>query len=273
MSKLFVFTDLDGTLLNQEDYDYQPALPVIARLKAQNIPVIPVTSKTRAEVAELCQAIGLNDPFIVENGSGIFIPQQDSRFDVAEATLEGDYYVKTLGCNYIQARAGLKIIQSDVRINNLKGFGDLDEAEIQSLTGLPIKEVRQAKTREFTEPFVTPKDIPKEKIETAAAEYGFRVLIGDRFSHLIGVEAGKGKAVTWLLKHYQSTTDQDKIITVGLGNSPNDLEMLEAVDISIVIASKKGIHPGLANRGWQVPKSPGSIGWAEAVTEILERYN
>ncbi len=266
---LFVFTDLDGTLLNQEDYDYQPALPVIAQLKAKDIPVIPVTSKTRAEVAELRQAIGLNDPFIVENGSGIFIPQQDSRFDIAEANWEGDYYLKTLGCSYIEARAGLKVIQSEVRINNLKGFGDLSEEEIQSLTGLSIKEVRQAKTREFTEPFVTPKAIPSEKIETAAAEYGFRVLIGDRFSHLIGAAAGKGKAVKWLLEHYQPSTDGAKFTTVGLGNSPNDLEMLEAVDIPIVIASNKGVHPGLGDRGWKVPSSPGSRGWAEAVTEIL----
>ncbi len=266
---LFVFTDLDGTLLNQEDYDYQPALPAIAKIKAQNIPIIPVTSKTRAEVAQLCQDIGLTDPFIVENGSGIFIPQEDHRFDTSEATKMGDYYVKTLGCTYIEARAGLKIIQSEVRINNLKGFGDLAETDIQKLTGLTIKEVRQAKNREFTEPFVTPKDIAPEKIETTAAEYGFRVLIGDRFCHLIGAEAGKGRAVNWLLQQYKSTVAPSNITTVGLGNSPNDLEMLEAVDIPIVIGSKKGVHPGLANRNWKVPNSNGSKGWAEAIEDIL----
>ncbi len=267
---LFVFTDLDGTLLNQEDYDYQPALPVIAQLKAKDIPVVPVTSKTRAEVAQLCKDIGLNDPFIVENGSGIFITRNDGRFDTSEATLTEYYYTKTLGCSYIEARAGLKVIQSEVRINNLKGFGDLEETEIQSLTRLPIPEVRQAKTREFTEPFVTPKDIPREKIAKAAAEYGFRVLIGDRFSHLIGAGAGKGKAVKWLLEHYKSVKDGAKVITVGLGNSPNDLEMLEAVDIPIVIGNKKGVHPDLGARGWKTPKSHGSTGWAEAVTEILQ---
>lgn len=266
---LFVFTDLDGTLLNQEDYDYQFALPAIAKLKSQNIPIIPVTSKTRAEVAQLCQDIGLNDPFIVENGSGIFIPEADTRFDVSEANRIGNYYIKTLGCTYIEARAGLKIIQSEIRINNLKGFGDLSEEKIQSLTGLPIPEVRKAKTREFSEPFVTPKDVTPEKMETSAAEYGFRVLIGDRFSHLIGAAAGKGKAVEWLLSQYKAPTEAEKITTVGLGNSPNDLEMLETVDIPIVIASKKGIHPGLANRGWKTPKSDGSRGWAKAINEIL----
>ena len=270
---LFVFTDLDGTLLNQEDYDYQSALPAIAKLQAQNIPIIPVTSKTRAEVAQLCQDIGLSDPFIVENGSGIFIPKQDNRFDTSQTTKTGDYYIKTLGCNYIEARAGLKIIQSEVRINNLKGFGDLSEGDIQNLTGLPIKEVRQAKTREFTEPFVTPKNISPEKIETAAAEYGFRVLIGDRFSHLIGANAGKGKAVRWLLQQYKSTKNPSHITTIGLGNSPNDLEMLEAVDIPIVIASKKGVHPGLANRSWKTPDSDGSKGWSEAIQHILSSNN
>lgn len=267
---LFIFSDLDGTLLNQEDYDYQAALPVIAQLKAQQIPLIPVTSKTRAEVAELRQGIGLDDPFIVENGSGIFIAKQDPRFDLAETTLEADaYYQKTIGCSYLEARAGLKIIQSELRINNLKGFGDLSEAEIQALTGLSLLEARQAKSREFTEPFVTPKDVALEKLETAAATYGFRVLVGDRFSHLIGAAAGKGKAVQWLLAHYQLTLELTKITTVGLGNSPNDLEMLEAVDIPIVIPSQKGVHPELGARGWKVPNAHGSEGWAEAVSEIL----
>ncbi|MDA0672462.1 MAG: haloacid dehalogenase, partial [Cyanobacteria bacterium] len=53
MTALLFFTDLDGTLLNGEDYGYEAALPVLETLKARQIPVIPVTSKTRAEVETL----------------------------------------------------------------------------------------------------------------------------------------------------------------------------------------------------------------------------
>ncbi|MEQ8755571.1 MAG: hypothetical protein RID09_18920 [Coleofasciculus sp. G1-WW12-02] len=51
---------------------------------------------------------------------------------------------------------------------------------------------------------------------------------------------------------------------MGLGNSPNDLEMLKAVDIPVIVPGNKGIHPGLSGKGWQV--APGSQGWAEAVS-------
>ena len=37
--------------------------------------------------------------------------------------------------NDIEARAGLKIIQSILRINNLKGFGDFEDIELQSVAG------------------------------------------------------------------------------------------------------------------------------------------
>lgn len=272
MVMLIIFTDLDGTLLNQEDYDYQPAIPILNQLKKQQIPVIPVTSKTRSEVEGLRQEIGLSDPFIVENGSGIFIPQSNSnRWKVIETSQISQYHLHSLGCRYRKAREGLNQIAADLG-EKLQGFGDFSEQTIQSLTGLPLEEAKLAKQREFTEPFITPKQIDAKIVEDTAAKYGFRVLLGDRFSHLIDAQAGKGKAVRWLMSNYQLLAEDEEVITVGLGNSPNDLEMLEVVNIPIVIASGRGVHPGLVSRGWQVAPAPGSQGWAKAVTAICEQY-
>jgi mannosyl-3-phosphoglycerate phosphatase len=272
MVRLIIFTDLDGTLLNQEDYDYRPAIPILNQLKKQQIPVIPVTSKTRSEVEGLRQQIGLSDPFIVENGSGIFIPQSSRNcWKVVETSQINQYHLHCLGCSYIKAREGLNQIAADLG-EKLEGFGDFSEEEIQSLTGLPPEEAKLAKQREFTEPFITPKQIDAKIVEDTAAKYGFRVLLGDRFFHLIDAQVGKGKAVRWLMSNYQLLAEDEKVITVGLGNSPNDLEMLEIVDIPIVIASVRGVHPGLVSRGWQVAPAPGSQGWAKAVTAICEQY-
>ena len=44
-----VFTDLDGTLMDHDSYDVAPAKPALDALAARSIPVVPVTSKTRAE--------------------------------------------------------------------------------------------------------------------------------------------------------------------------------------------------------------------------------
>ena len=232
---LIIFTDLDGTLLNQDDYRYDAAVPVLEKLRAQKIPVVPVTSKTRAEVEVLREELSLTDPFIVENGSGVFVPVDDRRFVITNPQVASSYHLERLGCTYTEAREGLKGI-SRVLDSPLRGFGDLTVAEVREKTGLTVAEAQRAKTREFTEPFVTPQQIPAEQLKQAVQEQGFQIVVGDRFSHLIGNTAGKGKAVRWLLEQYQSA---DQVVTVGLGNSPNDLGMLEVVDYPIIIPGKK----------------------------------
>ncbi|MBO9998810.1 MAG: HAD-IIB family hydrolase [Cyanobacteria bacterium SID2] len=266
-----IFTDLDGTLLNSDDYRYDAALPVLEALQKSQIPVIPVTSKTRAEVEQLRQQIrqyiDLRDPFIVENGSGAFVPQGDDRFDISDTEPWGDYHLKRFGCTYAEARAGLTEVAKHLDLD-LWGFGDMGVDEIVARTGLLPEDAERAKTREFTEPFVTPKNRSADAIKDGVAKAGFRVVVGDRFSHLIGTHSGKGKAVRWLIDRFKSATDD--LITIGLGNSPNDLEMLETVDRSIVIPDKAGHpHPGLRDRGWEIAPTSGCLGWATAVREIL----
>ncbi len=264
---LLIFTDLDGTLLNSDDYRYEPAIPVIKQLQEQGIPVIPVTSKTRVEVEVLRQEIGLTDAFIVENGSAIFVPMSQTGLASPETEEWGNYHLMQLGCTYIEARQKLAEVATELD-QTLRGFGDLTAAEIYQRTGLSSEDVKRAKTREFTEPFVTPKEFSTTQIEQAVQKVGFKVVVGDRFSHLIGPESGKGKAVQWLIQQYQNNQPLASIKTIGLGNSPNDLAMLETVDLPIIIPGKNGPHPGLENRGWQVATATGSQGWANAVREI-----
>lgn len=270
MTALILFTDLDGTLLNSESYRYDAALPVLKRLKHQGFPTIPVTSKTRAEVETLIQEIGLADPFVVENGSAIYIPRETCPFKLPEGKDDGPYRVIALGVAYVMARAGLKAIAQEIG-RPLKGFGDLSIDQVQQLTGLAAKDAQQAKQREFTEPFLTPKNTPPERLKAAVESMGFKVVVGDRFSHLIGGEAGKGIAVKQLVSLYASTFPAaESITTVGLGNSPNDIDMLENVDQAIVLPGADGPHPQLSDRGWQVASQPAPEGWAIAITNILD---
>lgn len=269
-SSLIIFTDMDGTLLDSEDYSYEPALPRLEWLKARQIPVIPVTSKTREEVETFRRQMNLTDPFIVENGSGVFIPLDYGKFELPQGEPVGNYSLLQLGCSYVMARAGLKATALSLG-RPLKGFGDWSAEQIQTLTGLSVDDAHQAKAREFTEPFKTPKNIPADQLEQAAQEMGFQVVVGDRFSHLIGLEAGKGRAVRQLTQLYQSTLPEGvHLTTVGLGNSPNDLGLLENVEIPVIVPGSKGPHPGLSERNWQVAPAPGPHGWAMAVEKICE---
>lgn len=263
-----IFTDLDGTLLNAEDYQFDDALPVLAVLQQQQVPVIPVTSKTRQEVETLRQQINSHDPFIVENGSGVFVNQTDDRFALAIAQPWGEFQLMPLGCSYAEVRTGLQQLAETLN-RDLQGFGDLSPAEIVELTGLQPDEAMRAKAREFTEPFLTPKTVPPEEVEATAKELGFQVVVGDRFSHLIGANAGKGSAVQQIVAAFQAVHPSVTITTIGLGNSPNDRAMLEAVDIPVVVPGRTGPHPGLTAYGWKIAPFSGAKGWASAVQALL----
>ena len=272
MTQLIIFTDLDGTLLNSETYDYAVTVPIIQQLKSLKIPVIPVTSKTRAEVSTLRKDVGLTDPFVTENGSGIFVEINHNPFDQPPGEQEDGYFVVELGCPYVQARAGLRVIANELH-HSLLGFGDMTIARLQKYTGLSAKDAQEAKARVFSEPFITPKAVASEQIITAVESVGFKVVVGDRFSHLIGPDAGKGNAVKHLVSLYQSVLQpEETIVTMGLGNSPNDLDMLEHVDHPIVLPGVNGPHPQLDNRGWAIAPSPAPQGWIEAVTEVCQQF-
>lgn len=73
--KLILFTDLDGTLLDPYTYSYQESLWAINLLKREQIPIIFCSAKTQAEQEVYRKALEIIDPFIVEEGGGILIPQ------------------------------------------------------------------------------------------------------------------------------------------------------------------------------------------------------
>jgi mannosyl-3-phosphoglycerate phosphatase len=187
--------------------------------------------------------------------------------------MRGAYRVLQLGCNYVTARAGLKAIAQAIG-RPLKGFGDWSLDQIVQLTGLSQGDAKQAKAREFSEPFMTPKNITPEVLQDAVEDMGFKVVIGDRFSHLIGGEAGKGLAVDRIVHLYHP---QDNAVapgaTLGLGNSPNDLDMLKHVDRPIVLPGPSGPHPRLATYGWTIAPAPAPEGWQSAVETALAALN
>ncbi|MGB2926372.1 MAG: HAD-IIB family hydrolase [Limnothrix sp.] len=275
------FTDLDGTLLNHNDYRYDAAIPTIKKLQNLGIPVMPTTSKTKAEVLELRSALGLQDPFIVENGSGIFLAAEETRFDFAPL-LDAESLTLTemderqtviLGVTYEQARQGLRQLAEQLR-TPLQGFGDLSLEALGDLTALPKKDLQQACDRQFSEPFVKP-DIAIKKMAAIAAKQNLQILEGNRFCHLLGAGAAKGRAVKLLTQAWQHTHPNTVIKTIGLGDSPNDLSMLETVDFPIVIPGVNGCHPELMSYiekyGWQVAPDTGCKGWSIMVEKAISQ--
>lgn len=221
---------VSGTLNGALDADYLQVKVAIAQLQSQGTAVVVFTDCDRAELEPFREQLGITSPFITESGSAIFTPVSHHPFEPALGEKDGDYYVEVLGCPYVQARAGLRVIANSIS-HPLKGFGDFTVDQLKRMTKVAEDVAHRAKSREFSEPFMTPKAVEIETLRTAAEEMGFGVVLRSdaegRFSELIGAEAGLGKAAAQVVAAYQRQLPEGRRLKVmGVSDRAEDLSVL-----------------------------------------------
>jgi len=265
---LIVFTDLDGCLLEEATYRFEAAAEALAALSRAGVPLVPVTSKTRLEVEALARDLGLTGPSIVENGGAIVAPRDLVVAVPPGARVEGDVVIVPLGVPRANLVAALRDISRETKAP-VRGFATLPHEEIHRLTNLEGESLERALAREYDEPFVPDDDLAIPRLTEAAAARGFKVTRGGRFCHLTG-RIDKGQAVTRLLELVSA--GGRRFTSVALGDSPNDLEMLAAVDRPIVIPRPDGRPDPAIAAGLPLAERaphPGPRGWNQAVLAVL----
>ena len=179
-------------------------------------------------------------PFISENGGGIFIPSDYFNIEYEYTKKVGAYNVIELGTNYDIIRDILKKIRTELNINII-GFGDLSIKELKADTGLDMESARRAKIREYDEAFkIDSRDKNIEKKVSKLIKYhGFNYTKGGRYWHIMG-DNDKGMAVKKLTDLYKK--EYDNVKTIGIGDTLNDLPMLQSVDIPLLVQKYNGTH-------------------------------
>lgn len=269
MKPTLVFTDLDGTLLNHDDYSYLNAKPALAELDKLNIPLILVSSKTAPEMLKLRQELGNKAPLVAENGSLIMIPEKllaDLGIEVDARSISEGYYYDYKGVTREQILQVLSDLKSDYRFT---GFAWMTTEEIVQATGLSVEDAELAAERKASEPILwrdQEEQLP-EFIELLE-ERKLRVVKGGRFYHVMG-QCDKGDAVASLTKRYEHFYGATPF-TIALGDSPNDLDMLKQVDAAIVVPHKDGTYmEDDALQNARHAPDEGAAGWNRAVLEVL----
>jgi mannosyl-3-phosphoglycerate phosphatase len=264
---LVVFTDLDGTLLDATTYRFEAARPALDRLRERDIPLVICTSKTRAEVEPLRKDLDNRHPFIVENGGALYVPEGYFQNPPLGSTQRNGYQVVEFGVPYSRLREALRKIEGQVGAS-LVGFGDRTIEEIMQLTGLAQAEAERARQREYDEPFLSADpSVSLETIREAAAQLGLSVVSGGRFYHLVG-GTDKGRACRVLIDLYRR--QRRDLVTVGLGDSLNDLPMLEVVDRAFLVERPGGGYAeGIGIESLTRLRGIGPVGWADGVRRLL----
>jgi mannosyl-3-phosphoglycerate phosphatase family protein len=269
MSGIVIYTDLDGSLLDHDSYSHAPADALLAELEADGIPVIPCSSKTRAELLPLREALHNRHPFVIENGAAVLIPcgYFDQQPDASIA--QDDFWIRS----FTQPRSHwLQLLDAvgEEFAGEFIQFAHMDIAQIIEETGLDARSAALAAQREFSEPVQWLGSRSRQDAFVAALQRrGARVLRGGRFLHVSG-DCDKGHALVWLNQQYDIKKGARAPLSIAIGDSENDVAMLEAADYALIIRSPAHPPPVLSRRtGAVASDDTGPRGWNTGMRDIL----
>lgn len=259
MRKIILYTDLDGTLLDHHTYSWEPARPALEQAIEMDFPIIFNTSKTFNEVAALQKEVGISDPYIMENGGAIWIPEY--YFPGHQGGLE------VLGVDSQTILSKIETLRKNYRF---KGYSQMSHAEIASLTGLSEESAALAAQRSCSEPLVWLDSEEQMKSFTEIINsLGLQIVKGGRFYHLSG-HSNKGQALKYLQTLYRSKFPEHTCLSVALGDSPNDLSMLEVADLSVVIQRADGTYLSCEGKDVRPAGGMGPEAWNKQVLSIID---
>ena len=248
---LLIFSDLDATLLDHNTYSFQEALPALQLIRKRKIPLILSSSKTYDEMIVIRKELNNHDPFIYENGSGIYFEGNKVSLGISHSEISN-------------------LLQDLKKRFSFISFYELGPEGIQKETGLDIYASERAYRREFTEPLIW-KDSTQNLIifKQLLQQNNLIAAQGGRFLTISSAK-NKGDALLWVKKRYESIA-KVKITTIGLGDSENDINMLDCADNAIIVRHPKKLPPNINGHvSLIITDAIGPKGWNEAIINILD---
>ena len=263
--KKVVYTDLDGTLLDLKTYSFIQSLKALDKLKSAGVPLIFCSSKTRKEQEYLQKAMGIREPFIVENGSAIFIPKGYFLTQIPYNTYHtDDYEVICLGRHVDKIREVLANHRSHESLS-FKFYEDLAVTEVVQITGLEGKAAERAMQRDYSETILTGET--SDTLYKELEKEGFHSIPGSKFETVISKSADKGRAVRILNSLFEAEYGQ--IRSYGIGDSRNDEAMLNEVDQAYLVQKENEVWAEMTVSSPTLVSAVGPKGWEKTIENII----
>lgn len=265
--RAILFTDLDGSLLDLHSYSFAAAGAALAEVRARRLPLIFCSSKTRAEQQVYQQAIGIREPFIVENGGAIFIPQNYFSFPIGATTHQDGFVVIEFGVGAQRIRRELQRLKGELCLS-FRGYAEMSLAELSQLTGLDAAAAARARQRQYSETLsgaLTAEETAK--LAAALQQVGLGVTRGSRFLTVAAAQTDKGVAVRQLTALFRRQFGD--LLTIAIGDGLNDAPMLAAVELPYLLKQSDGDWAAVDAPNLQRVDGSGAVGWNAVVLALL----
>lgn len=265
--KFLVFTDLDGTLLDHHTYSFATSKAALNLLRQKGIPVVFCSSKTFDEQLYLQKKLGINLPFIIENGSAFILPINYFPF-LKQATVP----ISDTHCMIVLAKFGKEDIKNELENINkqrnirLFGYSHASGKQIATATSLKGTSIQRAKNRWFTETLLS--EPPNVETISLLENAGFAVSQGGRFLTIQDKTIDKGKAVHHVAQLFENLWGE-RPRTIGIGDSPNDASMLKVVDRPFLVQKTNGNWANMEIIGLNKIEGIGPKGFLAIINKLI----
>ena len=257
-----IFTDLDGSLLHRDTFQFDAIKDYIKSLVNKGIIIIPNSSKTEKEIEKFNEELGVNLPYIAENGSSIH------------------------GLNLITSNFPDKLILSREKEEIFKIFENkvpeklkekclevskMSKKEQENILGQKDKKLKDALNRKYTLPFLFKGDKnQKNKLLKILNSNSLTLQEGGRIVNLCD-NINKVKSMNRVIKILKKT--EDKIKTIAVGDNYNDLDMLKSCDIPCLVFNDKFKLDHINIDNLIFSNKPSPEGWADVIKKALAKLN
>ena len=261
ISKIVIFTDLDGTLLHNETFKFENIRQYIKNLLSKNISIIPNSSKTKTEIINFCHELEEELPFIVENGAAIYNMNLVNS-DFPEKIILSRDKEEILNIFF-------KKIPKEL-ISKCKFVLKLKKDEQLKIFGLSEKQLSYASDREFSVPLIFKGNkVEKNNLFRLVYNTGLTMQEGGRVINLSD-NVCKSFAMKKVRRIFEKT-EKHELKIIGVGDNFNDLDMLKNSDIACLVFNEKFKLDTLNIKNCLVSKKPAPEGWEEVVKMALEK--
>jgi mannosyl-3-phosphoglycerate phosphatase family protein len=238
MAPILVFSDVDGVLNDPSPSLLARAASALAPLAGERCALVLCSRYTRAELEILQKKLGIDQPFVAENGAAVFIPAGHFGFPVPGSRRQGGYDVVEFGRPLVHVLSTVRDVCRRLALD-LRGFSDMTIDEVARVRGISPLRSRLAKLCEYMEPCrpAYSEQTTRGHLARALEPKGLAVLHRGQ-DEFIGEALPPGIAVTFLSSLYRRR--YGPLTTFGLADGMADDTLLSRTDHRVIVQDDDG---------------------------------